>query len=381
MILFYLLLFLILWSYMLYPLFMLLLLKLGKERREKKIKNFTYPTVTLVITAHNEESVIKERIENALRLDYPVNKLQIIVASDFSTDKTNEIVESYKSKGVELYTAKQRKGKANAQNEVCETITTEIIAFSDANSMWKTDALKCLISNFEDAMVGYVSGKLQYVNTDANGTALSEGLYWKYELLLRKLESNLKSITAGNGAIYAIRRECYEPINILYSHDFELPSMVVAKGYNAIYNDLAIAQEKAGETSLDEYKRKVRMLGRTWHKILRNLNLFNPFKIGVMYMLFMLSHRLLRYASGLLQILLFLVNLTLLKNGILFQFLFLLQIVFYTLSILGYYFSKNKLLYICYYFNLFQIASLVGLYKAITNQVKPFWESPQTTRK
>lgn len=375
------LLFLIAWTYVFYPIFLQLLKSIGVKRKNNFNMNFQLPSVTLVIVAHNEESVIRERLENALKLKYPKDKLTIIVTSDFSTDATNDIVKSYADKGIELYITKERKGRANAHNEVCKTIFTDIIAFSDANSMWKEDALEQLISNFKDDKVGFVTGRLEYINTDVNGTSKSEGAYWRYELMLRKKESDLKSITAGNGAIYAIRKSVYEPINILYSHDFEFPSMVVKKKYNAIYDELAIAQEKAGETSSDEYNRKKRMFGRAWHKIFRNLWIFNPFKVGALYSVFMISHRLLRYSTGVLQILLFLANALLVENNSFFKCIFVLQVLFYIGAILGRYFSRNKLLYLLYYFNLFQLATLIGFYKAITNKVKPFWLSPQSTRK
>lgn len=373
-------LFLLFWSYFIYPVFLKFLYYIGIRRNVFFIDNFELPSVTLVIVAHNEENVIKERLENALKLNYPTSKLQIIVASDFSTDKTNEIVKSYSSEGVFLYKTKERKGKANAHNEVCEIINSEIIAFSDANSLWETDALHNLVLNFKDQNVGYVTGKLEYVNTNENGTSNSEGLYWRYELWLRRLESDVLSITAGNGAIYAIRREVYEPINILYNHDFEFPSLVKKKGLYSIYDNTAIAKEKAGETSDDEYKRKVRMLGRTWHKIINDFSIFNPFKVGLLYSLFMFSHRLIRYSTGLLQLIIFITNFFILEMGTIFQVFIVLQTFFYLFSILGAYYKRNRIIYFMYYFNLFQFATLVGFTKALLNNVKPFWESPQTTR-
>ena len=371
---------LLFWSYFMYPFFLKLLLFLGIKRKVVFYNNYTLPSVTLVIVAHNEELVIKKRLDNALKLNYPKNKLSIIVASDFSTDKTNEIVDSYSSKGVFLYKTKERKGKANAQNEVCETITSEVFAFSDANSMWENDALINLVSNFKDEKVGYVTGKLEYVNIDDNGTSNSEGLYWRYELLLRDLESRVQSITAGNGAIYAIRRSVYEPINVLYNHDFELPSLVRKKNMYSIYDKNSIAKEKAGETSDDEYKRKVRMLGRTWHKILHDFSIFNPLKVGFLYSIFMFSHRLLRYSTGILQLVILILNILLFDESLFFQIFLYLQIIFYFLSVLGIFYKKNKIIYIHYYFNLFQLATLIGFIKALTNNVKPFWESPQSTR-
>lgn len=380
---FYTSLFLLIWSYILYPIFLKLLIFIKFRRKTAFEFNFELPSVSLIIVAHNEEKVIKRTLQNVLKLNYPKNKLSIIVASDYSTDETNNIVNSFKSCGVKLYVTKERKGRANAHNEACKTVSTDIIAFSDANSIWHEDALMYLVDNFRDKKVGFVTGRLIYTNTKGNNTSSSEGIYWNYELMLRNLESNLKSITAGNGAIYAIRKSIYEPINILYSHDFEFPSMVVSKGFNAIYDSRAIAEEKAGETANDEFKRKKRMFGRAWHKIIRNFWIFNPVKVGVLYSIFMLSHRLLRYSTGLLQIVIFVSNVAILviyPKNIFFSLLLMLQIVFYFLSLIGKYFN-SKLTFICYYFNLFQLSTLIGFYKAITNQVQPFWQSPQSTRK
>jgi cellulose synthase/poly-beta-1,6-N-acetylglucosamine synthase-like glycosyltransferase len=374
-------LFLIVWTYILYPLFLQGLIYIGVKRKTNFKENFEYPSVTLVIVAHNEQKVLSKTLENVLKLNYPKNKLNIIVSSDHSTDSTNDIVKSYFNKGIKLYVTKERKGRANAHNEVCKTISTDIIAFSDANSMWREDAMMQLISNFKDLKVGFVTGRLEYVNTGLNNTSKSEGAYWKYELMLRKKESYLSSITAGNGAIYAIRRSVYQPINILYSHDFEFPSMVVSKNYNAIYDELAVAEEKAGETSGDEYKRKKRMFSRAWHKIFRNLWIFNPFAVGGLFSVFMISHRLLRYSTGLLQILLFFINLLLLNSNQFFKYIFILQVLFYIGALLGKYLNSIKIFYLLYYFNLFQLATLIGFFKAMTNNVKPFWISPQSTRK
>lgn len=368
-----------LWTYVLYPIFLYILVR-NSELYKKPDALEEWPEVTLLIVAHNEETVIKEKLENALALDYQQNQLKIMVTSDFSSDGTVSIVQQFADRGVVLYETKQRKGKTNAQNEACEFIDSEIIAFSDANSLWQKDALKQLVTNFEDEKVGYVSGALKYINTQTNNTSASEGIYWKYELFLRKNESRLKSITAGNGAIYAIRQSLYEPIDILYCHDFEYPSLFVKNGHKAIFDDEAIALEKAGETTSDEYKRKVRMFSRTWHKILRNPWIFNPFKMGSLYSIFMFSHRLLRYSIGIFQLLILILNIALLGSGTIYTVIMGIQIFYYICSAIGYYNRKLKIFYIFYYLNVFHTATLVGFIKAITNNVKPFWASAATSR-
>jgi cellulose synthase/poly-beta-1,6-N-acetylglucosamine synthase-like glycosyltransferase len=370
--------FALIYMYILYPIILISI-------RQKKVSGLDFtdsPSVTIVVVAHNEEKVIAKTLDSLLGQDYPKELFHIVVTSDYSDDGTNDIVKSYKDKGVRLHETLERKGRANAHNEICETIITELIAYCDANTIWDIDSLKNLVSAFKDKSVGYATGQLKYINVKDNTVSGSEGIYWKYELLLRKLESKAGSITAGNGAIYAIRKECYEPIDIMYSHDLVFPSMVVHKGYRAIYVENALAYERAGETVSDEYARKIRMFGRAWHFLLRNTWVFNPFKVGALYSLFMISHRFLRYSAGLFQLLVLIFSLLATMEGsAIAQSMLLLQIIYYLTMILA---STGKLgsnMYSLYYMNLFHLATLVGFFRAVTNKVKPFWLSPQTTRK
>lgn len=371
--------FVLMYSYILYPL-LLLILPRSNVRIKTDIDDLS---VCVVVVAHNEEKVISKTLESLLVQDYPAHLLKIVVTSDYSTDTTNSIVESYKSQGVGLYVTKERKGRANAHNEVCSEISTDIIAFCDANTIWNPNSLSKLVSAFHDPSVGYVTGQLSYVNTRESSASASEGLYWKYEVFLRKLESSIHSVTAGNGAIYAIRKICYQPIDILHSHDIAFPSMVVRKGYRSVYVPDALAYERAGETTSDEYSRKVRMFGRAWHYLFNNLWVFNPFKVGFTYSIFMVSHRLFRYSAGLLQLLIFISSILsyLVEDSVLGFLMLILQFVFYMAVILGHFSIGGRKLYTIYYFNLFHLATLVGLYRFLTNKIRPFWLSPQSTRK
>lgn len=370
-----------LWTYFLYPVFLYLISLIHKNTYSND-ENYK-PKVSIVIVAHNEEKVIEKTIQSCLNQDYPREKFDIVVASDHSTDLTNEIAISYLSEGVRLIKTRERKGRANAHNEACSSIDSEIIAFCDANTIWNNNTLSELVLSLSDAKVGFVTGQLSYINVDDNQVSKSEGVYWKYELILRKLESQVSNVTAGNGAVYAIKKSCYEPINPLYSHDIVLPSMVVKKGFKSIYNNKAMAYEYAGETTQDEYARKVRMFGRAWHFVLRNFQVFNPFKVGPLYSVCMISHRFLRYCSGVLQFLFFVISIILLAFEVNFLnvSIFSFQFIFY----ITIYLSRNgrlgKVMYTIFYLNLFHLATLVGFFNAITNRVKPFWLSPQSTRK
>jgi Glycosyltransferases, probably involved in cell wall biogenesis len=201
------------------------------------VRNKTYPTtnympsVSLVVAVHNEEKVIEKKILNALSLDYPKEKLEIIFASDNSTDKTNEIILNYASKydNIRLVNIEKRGGKVNAYNKAYKYANGEIIAFSDANTMWDKNALKNLIQPLANYDISCVCGHLIYTNTSESEIAYSEGLYWKLENMMKEGESKLYSLTALNGGIYAIKKSDYIFVDPLYSHDLCIPLFLGAK--------------------------------------------------------------------------------------------------------------------------------------------------------
>lgn len=339
------------------------------------------PRVTFIIAAHNEEAIIEKKLLNTLTMDYTGAKLQIIVASDGSTDTTNQIVRRYQQQGVSLLDLQQRKGKTHAQNRAAGVAGGEILVFSDANALWAKDALALLVQPFCNPKVGYVCGQLKYVHTKDNG-GYSEGLYWKYELLLRRLESSLLSVTAGNGAIYAVRAADYVQIAPLYCHDLELPHTMVAQGKRALYEPLALATERVAENPREEYGRKIRMLARTWHRIITGPSLYNPFKYGLVYTWMMVSHRLCRYLMPLIQIVFLLATALLWKQGVFYQGALMLQAVFYLLALGGWLFGfQSKIFTLPYYFNLVNFSSLLGFLYALGGKVAPTWEKAPSTRK
>ena len=221
------------------------------------------PEVSVIVAAHDEEDVIGRRVENLLELDYPADRLRVVVASDGSTDRTNEIVRELadRSESVELLEC-ERAGKATAQNAAVAQSDAEVVAFSDANSRWEPDALRKLVRSFADPDVGYVCGQLRLESSDG---VSQEGLYWRYELWQRESESAIGSITAGNGAIYAVRRSDYLGFDDpRIGHDFGLPFRLVQRGRRAVYDSEAVAWEKPAIDAEEEYGRKVRMMTRSW---------------------------------------------------------------------------------------------------------------------
>jgi cellulose synthase/poly-beta-1,6-N-acetylglucosamine synthase-like glycosyltransferase len=246
------------------------------------------------VTAYNEEDSIERRIENLRALDYPPELLEIVVTSDASTDRTDELAEAA---GVRVI-RNPRGGKVAAQDAAVRATEAEVVAFSDANATWAPDAVRKLVRNFADPRVAYVCGRLQLETPDGSN---KEGVYWRYELVTRDGESRLGSVTAGNGSIYALRRADYVEVDPRFGHDLALPYLMVQHGRRAIYEPEALAYERPTPTNESEYRRKVRMFEHSWLIVLRGRMLRRQ---PPGYLLALLSHRHLRYASGLLHLIL-----------------------------------------------------------------------------
>jgi cellulose synthase/poly-beta-1,6-N-acetylglucosamine synthase-like glycosyltransferase len=255
------------------------------------------PSVSVVVAAHDEEAVIGRRIENLLALDYPADRIEIVVASDASEDGTEEIVERYAGihSRVRLIRC-PRGGKVAAQDRAVRETTGEIVAFSDANATWAPDALRKLVRAFAASEVAYACGRL--VLEAADGTN-REGAYWRLETWLREQESATGSITGGNGSIYAVRRSDYVEVDPRFGHDLALPYLMVQRGRRAVYEPEALAFEKPSRDIEDEYRRKVRMFEHCWLILLEG-RMTEALPRG--YLAKIVSHRHLRYGSGLLHV-------------------------------------------------------------------------------
>ena len=225
-IIFFISMFLIFYAFIGYPISLIILNKLGKGKMLNIDKKYE-PFISIIIPAHNEENVIENKLKNLIELEYPRNKVEIIIASDNSRDNTDLIVKNFinnnKEENIMLYEVDDRKGKTNAQNEAVRISNGEIIIFSDANSILKKDSLRELVKFMSDETVAYVSGQLVYTNGDISNTSNAESTYWNYDLFMREVESKFGSITAGNGAIYAIRKSNYVEFNPIKSHDSAMP--------------------------------------------------------------------------------------------------------------------------------------------------------------
>ncbi len=256
------------------------------------------PSVALVIAVHNEERAIRARLDNALGLDYPSGLLEVVLSLDGCTDGTARVAAAYASRGVRVLD-NPRGGKVAAQNAAVRATRSDVVAFSDANSLWDPGALRALVRQLADPGVGYVCGRLRLVDrTDGHSV---EGRYWRYELWLRARESLLGSITAGNGAIYAVRRAAHVELAPHQSHDIGLPFRLRRGGLRSLYEPDAVAREPVTATSSGEWERKVRMISRAWHDVLCG-GMLDPRGLPPRFVFALLSHRLLRYASGPLHV-------------------------------------------------------------------------------
>ncbi len=284
---------------------------LGRVRRRPVASDpGAEPSVTVVVAAHNEEDVIERRLENLLALDYPADRLEIVVASDASTDNTNELVGAVAAREprVRLLDC-PRGGKVAAQDRAVRETSGDVVAFSDANATWAPDALRHLVADLADPEVAYVCGRLRL--EDAAGSN-REGLYWRYELWLREQESRLGSISGGNGSIYALKRGDYVEVDPRWGHDLAFPYRMVQAGRRAVYQPAALAFEKPTPTNETEYARKVRMFEHCWEITLRG-SMLRGLPPG--YLVSIVSHRLVRYGSGLLHLALLATSVALAPRG------------------------------------------------------------------
>jgi cellulose synthase/poly-beta-1,6-N-acetylglucosamine synthase-like glycosyltransferase len=290
-------------------------------------KGGALPTVSLIVAAHDEQAVIERRLENLLALDYPPEGLEIVVASDASTDATDAIVMQVAARDSRVRLIRcERGGKVAAQNQAVRATSGEIVAFSDANATWAAPALRKLVRNFADPDVAYVCGQLRL--EPAAGTN-REGAYWRYELAVREAESALHSVTGGNGAIYAVRRSDYVDVDPRFGHDLSLPYLMVQRGRRAVYEPEAVAFERPTPELEDEYRRKVRMFEHCWAIVLEGQMLR---RLDPVYLTEIVSHRHLRYASGLLHIGALAANAALLGAGSVYRVLFAGQVAFLALA-------------------------------------------------
>jgi cellulose synthase/poly-beta-1,6-N-acetylglucosamine synthase-like glycosyltransferase len=269
-----------------------------RRRWEPAAGDAALPTVSLIIAAHAERDVIAAKVANALALDYPRDRLEIVVACDGSTDGTPEAA---RAAGADVVLDLPRGGKVRAQDAAVRRATADVVAFSDANALWEPGALRALVAPFaEDPRIGYVCGRVSFVNPD--GGTNQEGVYWRYEMFLRARESDLASVTAGNGAIYATRRAAYVEVDPVMGHDLKFPFTLVRDGWRCVEQPLARATERMVPDVEGEAARKRRMMSHAWAIVLHG-GLLDPRGWPARYTFMIASHRWLRYFGPVLHLL------------------------------------------------------------------------------
>ena len=266
------------------------------------------PTVSVIVAAYAEQDVIADRVANLRGLDYPPERLQVIVACDGSPDET---ADRARGAGADVVLELPRGGKVRAQDAGVERSDAEIVAFSDANVRWEPDALARLVAPFDDPEVGYVCGDVRFVSDRGDN---QEGLYWRYEMAVRSLESRVRSVTGGNGAIYATRRRSYLIVDAIMGHDLSFPFNMVKRGWRAVYASDAHASEKMVPTIEGEFARKRRMMRHGWPIMLTG-GMLSPRGYDPVYAVMIVSHRVLRYGSPFMHLALLSANLALLRVG------------------------------------------------------------------
>jgi len=364
----------LLYTFIGYP-FILAALAFFFGKQVKKNENFE-PSVSLIISAYNEERVIEDKLLNSLELDYPKDKLEIIVASE-SIDGTHNIVRNYKNRGIKLITFEKREGKRATLFKTVPLAQNEIVVFSDANAIYKNDAIRKIVRNFSDPRIGCVSGQLKYINKNDSNIGKGESTYWNFEVMLKKLLSRLLILGGGvNGSIFAVRRELYMPIDKFRGDDFEVSAMVEIAGRGVILESEALSFEESSETSKQEFKRKVRLA--SWNMMSCLLLLSRAIKNGRVLTAFILfSHRFLRYTTPIWLICLFISNLFLLEKG--WLYFFILQLFMYSIAMIGFLLEQNQkkvktVFLIPYYFCVMNAAALVALFKNIFGRSEMLWE-------
>ena len=362
---------LLVYPYLIYPALLKLMIKLGLRAGEPQSDSSNLPRVTFMISAYNEEAVIDEKLRNTMALDYPADKFEVIVVSDACDDRTDDIVREWSAKDarIKLVRQNERRGKSAGLNHGVAAATGDVIVFSDANAMYKNDAIRELVKYFGDAKVGYVMGAALYNQSEGDTEATeSEGLYWKFELLLKKLESEFYSVVGGDGAIYAIRKGLFFPLRDDDINDFVNPLQIVSKGYRGIFNEKAICYEDAAEEFGKEFKRKRRIANRSWRAVKRTIGSYGILR-DAPFLWELVSHKVIRWFSMPMIILLFLITLALVISS---------QNVFYTVALAAqiYMFAATfigakldaqqqsipKLIYLPYYFYLVYYAAMLGIW-------------------
>lgn len=347
------------------------------------ITNEIEPSVTVLITAFNEDVAIREKLENTLLIDYPPDKLEILVASDGSTDSTDAIVREFADRGVRLFRQEGRVGKTATQNNAVATASGEIVLFSDATTAYRQDVFRSLLPAFADPTVGCVAGRLVYVDDASSIVGKGARRYWSYETFLKTSESRACSLIGASGCLYAVRRSAYEPLYPEACSDFLICTSIYRKGLRSVFVPEAVCFENTNRSTDHELRMRVRVISQTFTDLWRNRDMLNPLKSGF-FAVELISHKVLRYAVPFLMMVLLATSIMLAGSSAFYAFLVAVQAAFYVLAFAGWMMERAgkrlSLLAMPLYFMLANLASVLAFYKFLRGETYTRWEPIRNSR-
>ncbi len=369
----------LIYTYIGYGLIISLINLFRSDNHDKYGQSANWPRVTLLIAAYNEEAFILKKIVNSLNLNYPKDKLDLWIVTDGSDDNTTSIVSGFSN--IQLFHRPERKGKIHAVNRVMKHIKTPIVVFSDANTILNKNALKNLVAHYQDPEVGGVSGEKKIMNKSSdNASGSGEGLYWRYESFLKRMDSKLHSIVGSAGELFSVRTDLFQPPpENMIIEDFYISMKIASRGYRFIYEPSAIATETASASISDEWKRKVRISAGGIQAITALYPLLNFFKYKILSIQY-ISHRVLRWTLAPICLLtVFISNIFLIQSGHwIYQVFLLAQMIFYMAALIGYFF-RNKTItikgfFVPFYFLMMNISVYAGCLRFFRKKQAVTWE-------
>ncbi|HEX8775499.1 MAG TPA: glycosyltransferase family 2 protein [Pyrinomonadaceae bacterium] len=362
------------YTYAGYPLLVAIVSRL-RPRPVRRAPNV--PSVSVIITAYNEERDLRAKLENTLALDYPKELMEVIVASDCSTDRTDEIAREFAARGVRLHRQRERLGKTAAQNAAVSVARGEIILFSDATTLYSADVLKVMMPSFSDESVGCVAGRLIYVDPSASSVGHGARSYWGYETFLKTHESRACSLIGASGCLYAVRRTAYVPLYPEACSDFLIATKMVEQGLRAVYEPGAVCTEETNRQARKELSMRVRVITQTFTDLWRHRFMMNPFRSGF-YAVELFSHKVMRYLVPVFLVTLLVASIVLAPGSPFYLLVLVSQLAFYLAALCGWVLERSganiRLLALPQYFVLANVASLVAFYKFLRGERYARWE-------
>jgi cellulose synthase/poly-beta-1,6-N-acetylglucosamine synthase-like glycosyltransferase len=365
----------IVYAYIAFPFLVLLR---GRLCRRPFTLGAITPRVSIIVAAHNEESSIGTKVQNMLSVDYPADRLEVLIASDGSDDDTENIVRSFGAKGVRLLSL-PRRGKAYALNAAVAASSGEILVFSDANSMFAPGAVRALVQPFADSSVGGVAGDQRYLKGASQAiTADGERCYWDFDRKLKEAQSQAGSVTSATGAIYAIRRSLFSQVPEGVTDDFVTSTKVIAGGHRLVFAPAAVAFEPVARSGGVEFGRKVRVMTRGFQSVLEMRGLLNPFRYGF-YAIQLFSHKVVRRLVALPLLVLFFSSLALWNDSPVHGMVAIGQVLLYGCAALGIAlsrtrFGRTKVLTLPLFFVAVNVAALLAAFKLLAGRRVVMWD-------